>query len=88
MRASEAVIAARDNAPVIRTVMNGRDWLILGILAVIWGGAFFFIGVAVHQVAPLTYVWVRLTIAAAAMSGVERSSARSSSSSDSGGPGS
>ena len=54
-------------APVIRIQMNGRDWLILGSLALIWGGAFFFIGVAVRHVPPLTYVWLRLTIAAAAM---------------------
>ena len=53
--------------PVIRTVMNRSDWLILGSLALIWGGAFFFIGVAVRHVPPLTYVWLRLTIAAAAM---------------------
>ena len=46
--------------PMIRTVMNGRDWLILGILALIWGGAFFFIGVAVRHVSPLTYVWLAL----------------------------
>jgi drug/metabolite transporter (DMT)-like permease len=52
---------------VIRTQMNGRDWLILGTLALIWGGAFFFIGVAVRHVPPLTYVLLRLTIAAAAM---------------------
>src|SRR6476659_10540279 len=54
-------------APAIRTVMNRGDWLILGILAIIWGGAFFFIGVAVRHVPPLTYVCLRLTIAAAAM---------------------
>ena len=53
--------------PAIRTVMNRADWLILAILAVIWGGAFFFIGVAVRHVPPLTYVWLRLTIAASAM---------------------
>jgi drug/metabolite transporter (DMT)-like permease len=53
--------------PVIRTQMNGRDWLILASLAAIWGGAFLFIGVAVRHVQPLTYVWLRLTIAAAAM---------------------
>ena len=52
---------------MIRNVMNRSDWTILIALALIWGGAFFFIGVAVHQVAPLTYVWARLTIAAAAM---------------------
>lgn len=54
-------------APVIRSQMNGRDWLILGTLALIWGGAFFFIGVAVRHVPPLTYVWLRLSIAASAM---------------------
>lgn len=53
--------------PVIRTQMNGRDWLILATLAAIWGGAFLFIGVAVRHVQPLTYVWLRLTIAAVAM---------------------
>src|SRR5438270_14022874 len=53
--------------PVIRSQMKRSDWLIIGVLALIWGGAFFFIGVAVRHVPPLTYVWLRLTIAAAAM---------------------
>jgi drug/metabolite transporter (DMT)-like permease len=53
--------------PMIRTMMNGRDWAILGALALLWGGAFVFIGVAVRHVDPLTYVWLRLAIAAAAM---------------------
>jgi drug/metabolite transporter (DMT)-like permease len=53
--------------PMIRTQMNGRDWLILISLALIWGGAFFFIGVAVRHVPPLTYVLLRLSIAAAAL---------------------
>jgi drug/metabolite transporter (DMT)-like permease len=53
--------------PMIRTVMDKSDWLILITLALIWGGAFLFIGVAVRHVHPLTYVWLRLTIAAAAM---------------------
>lgn len=52
---------------VIRTQMNRTDWLILLTLALIWGGAFFFIGVAVRHVQPLTYVWLRLSIAAAAL---------------------
>ncbi|MFL6721260.1 MAG: DMT family transporter [Sphingomonas sp.] len=52
---------------MIRTQMNGRDWLILGTLAVIWGGAFFFIGVVVRHVPPLTYVFLRLSIAAVAL---------------------
>src|SRR5690242_17297464 len=53
--------------PMIRTVMDKSDWATLLLLAAIWGGAFFFIGVAVRHVPPLTYVWLRLTIAAAAM---------------------
>ncbi len=65
---AEVASDAPDYAPsMIRTVMNGRDWLILGVLALIWGGAFLCIGVAVHHVPPLTYVWLRLTIAAVAM---------------------
>ena len=52
---------------MIRTQMNGSDWLILIALAVIWGSAFMFIGVAVKHVQPLTYVWLRLAIAAAGM---------------------
>ena len=54
-------------APMIRQTMNKSDWGILLTLAVIWGGAFFFIGVAVKHVHPLTYVWLRLSIAAGAM---------------------
>jgi drug/metabolite transporter (DMT)-like permease len=53
--------------PMIRSVMNRSDWLILLTLALIWGGAFMFIGVAVRHVDPLTYVWLRLSIAAVAM---------------------
>ena len=53
--------------PVINQEMTGREWLTLLALAVIWGGAFMFIGVAVRHVDPLTYVWLRLTIAAGAM---------------------
>jgi drug/metabolite transporter (DMT)-like permease len=52
---------------VIRTQMNRSDWLILLTLALIWGGAFFFIGVAVRHVQPLTYVWLRLSIAASGL---------------------
>src|SRR4051812_7920516 len=65
--AEAADVVAGDIPAMIRTTMNRSDWLILATLAVIWGGAFFFIGVAVKHVAPLTYVWLRLTIAATAM---------------------
>lgn len=52
---------------MIRSDMNRADWMLMLGLAVIWGSAFFFIGVAVRHVEPLTYVWLRVTIAAAAL---------------------
>ena len=57
----------RDAAPMINQTMGSREWGILLFLAVIWGGSFFFIKVAVTHVAPLTFVWLRVTIAAAAL---------------------
>ena len=53
--------------PMINSEMTRREWGVLLLLAIIWGGAFMFIGVAVRHVDPLTYVWLRLTIAAGAM---------------------
>jgi drug/metabolite transporter (DMT)-like permease len=66
-RQDAACEAAGYSPPMINQQMIGREWAVLLILAVIWGGAFMFIGVAVRHVEPLTYVWLRLTIAAAAM---------------------
>src|SRR5688572_7457349 len=54
-------------AGMIRTQMNRSDWATLLFLAALWGAAFMFIGIAVREVPPLTYVWVRCTIAAVAM---------------------
>src|SRR4051794_8146108 len=65
--AEDLSVTECDHSPMIRSQMNGRDWLVLLVLAVIWGGAFFFIGVAVRHVPPLTYVWLRLTIGAAGL---------------------
>jgi drug/metabolite transporter (DMT)-like permease len=56
-----------DKSLMIRTLMNRGDWTILVVLALIWGGAFFFIGVAVRHVPPLTYVLLRLSIGAAGL---------------------
>jgi drug/metabolite transporter (DMT)-like permease len=65
---AEAVsVRPGDGAPMIRSQMNRSDWLIMAALALIWGSAFFFISVAVHAVQPLTYVWLRLTIAASGL---------------------
>ena len=53
--------------PMIRNVMNRSDWGLMLALAIIWGGAFMFISVAVREVPPITYVWLRITFAALAL---------------------
>jgi drug/metabolite transporter (DMT)-like permease len=63
--AEGAALAYRKS--MIRITMNGHDWTILAALALIWGGAFFLIGVAVRDVPPFTYVLLRLAMAATAM---------------------
>jgi drug/metabolite transporter (DMT)-like permease len=45
--------------------MDGRDWAILLVLSVIWGGSFFFIEIAILSVGPFTLVLIRVAIAAA-----------------------
>lgn len=47
--------------------MGRVEWAMLGLLALIWGSAFLFIKVAVASFDPLTYVWIRLIIASAAL---------------------
>lgn len=44
--------------------MTGRVWLLLGILSLLWGGSFFFIGIAVRELPPLTIVASRVALAA------------------------
>ncbi len=44
--------------------MDGQDWSLLILLSVLWGGAFFFSGVAVKELPPLTVVLARVSLAA------------------------
>lgn len=44
-----------------------KAWLMLGLLSLLWGGSFLFIGLAVREVPPLTVVWIRISIGAAAL---------------------
>jgi drug/metabolite transporter (DMT)-like permease len=44
--------------------IDGRDWGLLGILSVLWGGSFFFNGVALKELPPLTLVFLRVALAA------------------------
>lgn len=43
--------------------MNLSEWIMLTILSILWGGSFFFVGVAVQALPPLTIVALRVTLA-------------------------
>ena len=47
--------------------MNVHEWLLLIILSIVWGGSFFFVGVAVEALPPLTIVALRVSLAASAL---------------------
>ncbi|WP_315832488.1 DMT family transporter [Bradyrhizobium prioriisuperbiae] len=46
------------------STIDGGTWGRLGLLSVLWGGSFFFNGVAVRDLPPLTIVFVRVALAA------------------------
>lgn len=48
----------------IETRMSAADWAILLVLSVLWGGAFFFISVALRGFQPLTLIVLRVGLAA------------------------
>ena len=47
--------------------MSGLEWSLLSVLAVLWGGSFFFGEVALDELPPLTLVFARVSIAAAVL---------------------
>lgn len=44
--------------------IDARDWSLLATLSVLWGGAFFFNGVALRELPPFTLVLLRVALAA------------------------
>jgi drug/metabolite transporter (DMT)-like permease len=44
--------------------IDPRDWALLGALSVLWGGSFFFNGVVLRELPPLTLVLLRVLLAA------------------------
>lgn len=44
--------------------IDSRDWMLLVLLSVLWGGSFFFVGAAIREVPPLTIVFLRVGVAA------------------------
>jgi drug/metabolite transporter (DMT)-like permease len=53
--------------PAINAAMGRSEWLLIGLLSMIWGGSFFFIEVAVAEVTPFTLVFCRVALAAAVL---------------------
>jgi len=47
--------------------MSPYEWLLLTILSILWGGSFFFVGVTVEALPPLTIVTLRVFLAAIAL---------------------
>ncbi len=47
--------------------MDRQDWSLLILLSALWGGAYFFAGVAVKELPPLTVVLARVFLASAAL---------------------
>jgi len=44
--------------------IDARDWVLLGLLSVLWGGSFFFNGVVLKELPPFTLVLLRVALAA------------------------
>jgi drug/metabolite transporter (DMT)-like permease len=45
--------------------IDARDWSLLAILSILWGGSFFFNGAALRELPPLTLVLLRVVLGAA-----------------------
>ncbi|CAO3353750.1 DMT family transporter [Azospirillum melinis] len=52
--------------------MDLTDWGLLVALSILWGGSFFFVGIAVRELPPLTIVAMRVALAALALGGLLR----------------
>ena len=46
------------------TSIDARDWSLLGLLSILWGGSFFFNGVVLRELPPFTVVFLRVALAA------------------------
>ena len=46
------------------TMIDKRSWLLLLLLSVLWGGSYFFVGEALHELPPLTIVMARIVLGA------------------------
>jgi drug/metabolite transporter (DMT)-like permease len=62
----------QDMTPVVNRPMTLAEWGLLILLSFLWGGSFFFVGVAVKELPALTIVVARVGLAAIALAVVVR----------------
>ena len=53
--------------PAIHQAMTAREWAMMVVLSMLWGGSFFFTAIGVEALPPLTLVALRLGLAAPAL---------------------
>ena len=56
-------------AVAAQRAMTAREWGLLALLSLLWGGSYFFVGVAVREIPPLTLVTLRVGLARGAAVG-------------------
>ena len=54
---------ARAETSPVELQIDARDWARLVVLSMLWGGTFFFTGMALKELPPLTLIFLRVTIA-------------------------
>ena len=52
-------------AVAAQRAMTPQEWGLLALLSLLWGGSYFFVGIAVGEIPPLTLVTLRVGLAAA-----------------------
>lgn len=65
-------IDAMPKGPSPSLSMTGGNWLLLGLLALLWGSGFFFTTIAVEDIGPSTVVLIRVILAAGLLYAVIR----------------
>jgi drug/metabolite transporter (DMT)-like permease len=58
------------SAPQKALAMGAREWMLLLMLSVLWGGSFFFFRILAAELPPLTVVLGRVGFAALLLNGV------------------
>ena len=67
MAKDQAQEQAQAQSAGINTMMGAREWGMLLLLSLLWGGSFFFVGVAVRDMPTLSIVFCRVGLAALAL---------------------